>query len=138
MVSISPSHPHFIRVWPLSFSVFLERDRNETNLEMGESSVGIASPVACCSQSARIYIATTDGEAVISLTVRPWFDWVKDLQAQVCTADTPSQRQQLFFRGDQLQDDGRVLALHGVIAECTIQLVSPGVHKNTIQLLYSL
>ena len=59
-----------------------------------------------------------------SLTVRPWFDCVKDLQAQVSCADTPSQRQQLFFRGEQLQEDGRVLALHGVIAECTIQLVS--------------
>ena len=123
---------------PFRSRVFLERDRNETNLEMGESSVGIASPAACCSQSVRIFIATTDGDAVTSLTVRPWFDCVKDLQAHVSSADTPSQRQQLFFRDDQLQEDGRVLTLHGVIAECTIQLVSPGVHKNTIQLLYSL
>ena len=122
-LSFSPSF--YTCVNPFFHSrVFLERDRNETNLEMGESSVGIASPVACCSQSVRIFIATTDGDAVTSLTVRPWFDWVKDLQAQVCTADTPSQRQQLFFRGEQLQEDGRVLALHGVIAECTIQLVS--------------
>ena len=109
---------------PFRSRVFLERDRNETNLEMGESSVGIASPAACCSQSARIYIATTDGDAVTSLTVRPGFDWVKDLQGQVRAADTPSQRQQLFFRGDRLQEDGRVLALHGVITECTIHLVS--------------
>ena len=72
----------------------------------------------------QIYIATTDGDDVTSLNVRPWFDSVKDLQAQVRTADTPSQRQQLFFRGVRLQEDGRVLALHGAVAECTIQLVS--------------
>ena len=76
------------------------------------------------SQSVRIYIAATDGDSVTSITVRPWFDGVKDLQAQVFAADTPSQRQQLFFRDDQLQEDGRVLAKHGVIPDCTIQLVS--------------
>ena len=78
-------------------------------------------------QSARIYVSAADGDALTSLTVRPWFDAVTDLQAQVCVVDTqstPSQRQQLFFRGDQLLEDGRVLAQHGVIAECTIQLVS--------------
>ena len=75
-------------------------------------------------QSARIHLTTTDGGAVTSVTVRPWLDMVTDLQAQVFAVDTPSQRQQLFFRGDQLQEDGRVLALHGMIAECTIQLVS--------------
>ena len=58
-----------------------------------------------------------------SVTVRPWLDTVTNLQAQVF-ADTPSQRQQFFFRGDRLQKDGRVLAQHGVIAGCTINLVS--------------
>ena len=77
-----------------------------------------------CLQSARIHIATTDGGAVTSVTVRPWIDAVTNLQAQVFATDTPSQRQQLFFRGEQLQEDGRVLAQHGVIAGCTIQLVS--------------
>ena len=75
-------------------------------------------------QNVRICIATTDGGAVTSLTVRPWFDTVTGLQSLVSSADTPSQRQQLFFRGDRLQEDGRVLAQHGVIAGCTINLVS--------------
>ena len=59
-----------------------------------------------------------------SVTVRPWVDTVTDLQAKVFAADTPSQRQQLFFRGDRLQEDGRVLTQHGVIEGCTIHLVS--------------
>ncbi len=59
-----------------------------------------------------------------SVTVRPWVDTVTDLQAKVFAADTPSQRQQLFFRGDRLQEDGRVLAQHGVIEGCSIHLVS--------------
>ena len=111
---------------PLSLSLvcFLMADCNESPLEVRCRGVDIASSISCFSQSARIYIATTDGGDATSLTVRPWFDAVTDLQAQVCTADTPSQRQQLFFRGDQLQEDGRVLAQHGVIAGCTIQLVS--------------
>ena len=56
--------------------------------------------------------------------VRPWFDTVEDLQAQAFASDTPSQRQQLVLAGKRLKDDGRVLALHGVVAECIIQLVS--------------
>ena len=59
-----------------------------------------------------------------SLAVRPWFDTVKDLQTQAFAIDTPSQRQQLILDGKRLKDDGRVLAQHGVVAECTIQLVS--------------
>ena len=59
-----------------------------------------------------------------SVTVRPWVDTVTDLQAQVFAADTPSQRQHLFFRGNQLQEDGRVLAQRGVSEGCTIHLVS--------------
>ena len=59
-----------------------------------------------------------------SLMVRPWFDMVTDLQAQAFAIDTPSQRQQLFCDGKRLQDDGRVLALHGVVAASTIPLVS--------------
>ena len=77
----------------------------------------------CISQSVQIYITSSDG-AVTSLTVRPWFDSVKDLRAQVLHTDAPPQRQQLFFQGNQLHSDGRVLAQHGVIAECTINLVS--------------
>ena len=72
----------------------------------------------------QIYLSHKGGDAVVSLTVRPWFDMVEDLQAKAFAADTPEQRQQLFFDGKQLQDDGRVLAQHGVVAETTIQLVS--------------
>ena len=61
---------------------------------------------------------------MVSLTVRPWFDMVEDLQAKAFAADTPEQRQQLFFDGKQLQEDGRVLAQHGVVAGTTVQLVS--------------
>ena len=71
----------------------------------------------------QIYLSQEGGDAVV-LTVRPWFDMVEDLQAKAFAADTPEQRQQLFFDGKQLQDDGRVLAQHGVVAETTIQLVS--------------
>ena len=64
-----------------------------------------------------------DGGASTSLTVRPWFDTVADLQAQAFAVDTPAQRQQLRLDDNLLQDDARVLAQHGVVAECTIQLV---------------
>ena len=64
------------------------------------------------------------GDALTTLTVRLWLDTVEDLQAQAFASDTPSQRQQLFLDGKRLQDDGRVLVQHGVVAECTIQLVS--------------
>ena len=57
-----------------------------------------------------------EGGASTSLTVRPWFDTVADLQAQAFAIDIPSQRQQLFLDGKRLQDDGRALALHGVVA----------------------
>ena len=59
-----------------------------------------------------------------SLTVRPWFESIEDLQAKAFAADTPEQRQQLFLGGKQLQEDGRVLAQHGVVAGTTIHLVS--------------
>ena len=59
-----------------------------------------------------------------SLSVRPWLDGIRILQAQVFSNDTPSQRQQLFLGDKQLEDDGRVLAQHGVVADSTIQLVS--------------
>ena len=59
-----------------------------------------------------------------SLSVRPWLDDIRILQTQVFSIDTPSQRQQLFLSNKKLEDDGRVLALHGVVAESTIQLVS--------------
>ena len=61
-----------------------------------------------------------------SLTVRPWFDTVEDLQSQAFAIDTPSQRQQLVLDGKRLTEDGRVLAQHGLVEECTIQLVSQG------------
>ncbi len=61
---------------------------------------------------------------MVSLSVRPWFESVEDLQAKAFAADTPEQRQQLFFDGKQLQEDGRVLAQHGVVAQTTVQLVS--------------
>ncbi len=64
-----------------------------------------------------------DGGASTTLTVRPWFDTVADLQAQAFAIDIPSQRQQLRLDGNLLQDDGRVLAQHGVVAECSMQLV---------------
>ena len=59
--------------------------------------------------------------------MRPWFDMVEDLQVQVFDKDTPSQRQRLIFGvgpSNRLKDDGRVLAMHGVVAESTVQLVS--------------
>ena len=111
-------------ICPFALVSFLERDCNESPVELGCRGVGLASPFPCLLQSARIHIATTDGGAATSVTVRPWLDTVTNLQAQAFAADTPSQRQQLFFRGEQLQEDGRVLAQHGVIAGCTINLVS--------------
>ena len=81
-------------------------------------------PVICSPQSVRISVCTPDGDAVASLTVRPWFDMVADIQAQVFASDTPSQRQQLFLGSKRLQDDGSVLAQHGVIAGVTVHLVS--------------
>ena len=74
----------------------------------------------------KINIAANKGDDVTSLSVRPWFDTVKDLQLQTFAADTPSRRQQLLLDGNQLKDDGCVLAQHGVVAECTIELVSTG------------
>ncbi len=59
-----------------------------------------------------------------SITVRPWFDTLEDLQAQIFASDMPSQRQLCFVDGKQLKDDGSVLAQHGVVAETTIKLVS--------------
>ena len=75
-------------------------------------------------QRVRIYISATEGGDVASLSVRPWLDDIRTLQAQVFSTDTPSQRQQLFLGDKQLEDDGRVLAQHGVVADSTIQLVS--------------
>ena len=72
-------------------------------------------------QTVKIYI---EGDDVISLYVRPWFDTVKDLQARAFAPDTPSRRQQLLLDGKKFKDDGRVLAQHGVVVECTISLVS--------------
>ena len=72
----------------------------------------------------QIYLSQKGGDAVVSLTVRPWFDMVEDLREKAFVTDTPEQRQQLFLDGKQLQDDGRVLAEHGIVAETTIQLVS--------------
>ena len=77
-----------------------------------------------CPQSVQIFLSANDGDTIVSLTVRPWFDMVEDLQAKAFAADTPEQRQQLFLDGKQLQDNGRVLAQHGIVAETTIQLVS--------------
>ena len=64
------------------------------------------------------------GEDITSLYVRPWFDTVRDLQIQAFAAHTPSRRQQLLLDGKKFKDDGRVLAQHGVVVECTISLVS--------------
>ena len=75
-------------------------------------------------QSVRIYVSTIEGGDVTSLSVRPWLDDIRILQTQVFSIDTPSQRQQLFLGDKQLEDDGRVLAQHGVVADSTIQLVS--------------
>ena len=77
-----------------------------------------------CPQSVQIFLSANDGDTIVSLTVRPWFDMVEDLQAKAFAADTPEQRQQLFLDGKQLQEDGRVLAQHGVVAQTTVQLVS--------------
>ena len=61
--------------------------------------------------------------ALTTITVRPWLDTVEDLQGKAFASDTPSQRQHLLLDGKRLTDDGRALALRGVVAECTIQLV---------------
>ena len=49
------------------------------------------------------------------------------IEREPIAKDTPAERQQLILDGKRLKDDGRVLALHGVVAECTVQLVSVGV-----------
>merc|ERR1719174_1085392 len=74
--------------------------------------------------SVQIHVSPIDGDTLASYTVRPWFDDGQHLQAQAFAKNTPSQRQQLFFDGKQLKEDGNVLALHGVAAECTLQLVT--------------
>ena len=76
----------------------------------------------------RIFIRTGNDDDARSITVRPWFDMVMDLEARTFAKDAPSQRQQLVLDGKRLEEDGRVLALHGVVAECTIRLVSQSVH----------
>merc|ERR1719201_1799035 len=73
--------------------------------------------------NARVHVSLSDGEATSTFTVRPWFDTIEALQAQTFATDTPSQRQQLVLDGKRLKDDGCVLALHGVVEECTIQVV---------------
>ena len=72
----------------------------------------------------QVYLFENRDDTAVSLTVRPWFESVEDFQAKAFAADTPEQRQRLFFNGKRLQEDGRVLAQHGVVAESTIQLVS--------------
>ena len=49
---------------------------------------------------------------------------VEDIRSQVCPIDIPPQRQQLFLGSKRLQEDGCVLALHGVVAGSTLHLVS--------------
>ena len=46
------------------------------------------------------------------------------MQTRAFAMDTPPQRQQLFFDGERLKEDGRVLAQHGVVTDTAIQLVS--------------
>ena len=64
------------------------------------------------------------GQSVWGGVPSTWLDNIRTLQTQVFSIDTPSQRQQLFLGDKLLEDDGRVLAQHGVVAESTIQLVS--------------
>ena len=106
--------------------VSLWRDCNEFPLAWSRG-VGVFITRTCLPrrlQSARIFVSPIDRDAWTSFTVRPWFDTVEDLQVQAFAAGTPSQRQQFFLDGKLLQDDGRVLALHGVVADSRIQLVS--------------
>ena len=88
-------------------------------------------------QSVRINVSPFDSEILITtgITLRPWFNTVEDLKAQAFASDILSQRQQLLLDGMPLQDDGRVLALHGVVAECTIHLVSVCVSKNLLSII---
>ena len=58
--------------------------------------------------------------------MRLWTDDVASLEDKVFVADTPRQRQRIWFAGSRLQDDGRVLAQYGLVAECTVHLVSEG------------
>ena len=75
-------------------------------------------------QGAEIFIKTKLGQMVATVTVHPWADGVNTLETQVFDPAVPSQRQYLLFAGARLQEDGRVLAQHGVVAESTVYLVS--------------
>ena len=75
-------------------------------------------------QGAEIFIKTKLGQMVATVTVHPWADGVRSLETQVFDPAVPSQRQYLLFAGARLQEDGRVLAQHGVVAESTVYLVS--------------
>ena len=72
----------------------------------------------CQPQSARVYVSTAGADVANTLIVRPWFDTVRELQSQAFATNTPPQRQQLFLGDRRLQDDGRVLALHGLSWAC--------------------
>ena len=89
-------------------------DRNELKAVEG---------VVLCPQEVQIYVSPAGGGATSTVTVRLWHDTVADLQKQAFSTDKPPQRQQLFLAGKRLEDDGNVLSQHGVVAECTIQLV---------------
>ena len=117
----------------------LNRNKSKPNLDPNPhphdhplSTIAHSSPplTGRSTQSSSIHVSPMAGDALTTFTVRPWFDTVEDLQAQAFASDTPSQRQQLVLDGKRLQDDGRVLALHGVVAECTIQVVSVGGKKG--------
>ena len=83
-------------------------------------------------QSVQIHIFANNGDVKTSFTVRTWCDTVEDLRSLVFAAGTPSQRQQLFMNDKPLLDDGLVLALHGVIAESHIYLVSARLIFNSV------
>ena len=44
----------------------------------------------CVPQSATIHVSTSEEDAVVSLTVRPWFHVVGDLESLAFAADTPA------------------------------------------------
>ena len=85
----------------------------------------------CSPQSAQIYVSLNGTASATPLRLRLWFDTVAELESQAFAlcADTPSPRQQLYLGDKRLQDDGRVLALHGVMPGCTIRLV--GLHIDS-------
>ena len=103
--------------------------------------------LSCCSSicqttdpSVPISVTTSDGAAVTTVSVQLNVDTVYQICVRI-SDDTyasseaehiPVQRQQLFFKGQELPQDGRTLAKHGVVRESTLHLVKKGIGEGLI------